>query len=273
MNTMRMNGGGMRLAIVAVCLPAMLAVAAQARAGTPIELPQADKALLDEYLGPGVVGKAVEGKPLAEPLKLVPLTNTTWRYRFTNGDDKGKVIDHKFSALEGDPSGANWKGEVGKTDILYMRKTDDGSIEFVSHPELDTGLVTAYHPPAPLLMKGMAPGQAHKTRFDVKVYYLDNPEKEKHSGQLELTLTYVGAYEVKTPAGTFEAALIKSDYKGKVGPASVEDVQYRFFAEGIGIVAMIEEKHVSAFLLYKDNTMIGKVLEELPAAIQKAAGR
>ena len=48
-------------------------------------------------------------------------------------------------------------------------------------------------------------------------------------------------------------------------------MQYRLLTEGVGVVAMIEEKDVSAFLLYKDYTKIGKVLEEVPAAVQKAA--
>ena len=217
-----------------------------------------------------MVGKAVAGKPLTEPLKFLPLENTTWRYKMTSGDQKGQVVDHKFSALERDPSGATWKVEIGKTDILFLRKTETNNVEFVSHPELDTGLITAYYPPAPLLVRGMKPGQKSQKKFDVKVYYMNEPSKIKHTGSLELTLHYVGAYEVSTPAGKFQAALIKSYYKGKVGPAKVDDVQYRLFVENLGLAAMIERKYVSAYLLYKDHTKIGKVLAEIP---QQAAKR
>lgn len=273
MNELKNRTRGAR-AVRFICAVAVFPVAGTgANAGEPIPLPKADKQTLDKYLGPDVVGKPVEGEPFDDPAIFVPMENTTWRYRMTSGDHKGKVIDHKFSAVKDDPSGANWKAKIGNTDIIYLRKTDDGSVEFVSHPEFDTGLSSSNHPPAPLLKTGLKPGESHKTKFEVKVSYLDNPEKVKHSGHLELTLTYIGAYEVKTPAGTFKAALVKSDYTGKVGPASVEDFQYRLFAKGIGIVAMVEEKHVSAYLLYKDNTLIGKVLEEVPAAVKQDAGQ
>lgn len=255
------------LSAVAVALILGVPRGAGAQQGAPIPLPDEDRKALEKYLGAGVVGKAVAAKPLTDPLKWVPLENTTWSYRMISGDQKGQIVDHKFSRLERDPSGATWKVEIGNTDILFMRKTDSNDVEFVSHPELDTGLVTAYQPPAPLLVHDMKPGQSRKKQFDVKVYYMNEPEKVKHSGSLELTLTYVGAYEVTTPAGKFEAALIKSDYKGKVGPAKVDDVQYRLFVEGVGVVAMIEDKSVSAYLLYKDYTKIGKVLEKIPQQV------
>jgi hypothetical protein len=237
---------------------------ASAQQGAPIPLPDEDRKILDEFLGQGVVGKAIAGKPLAEPLKFVPLLNTTWRYKMTSGDLKGQLVDHAFHQLERDPSGATWKAQIGTTDELFLRKTETNDVEFVSHPELDTGLITAYEPPAPLLVRGMQPGQKSSKTFGVKVYYMNEPGNIKHTGSLELTLHYVGAYEVTTPAGKFEAVLIKSYYKGKVGPAKVDDVQYRFLAENVGVVAMIEDKKVSAYLLYKDYTKIGKVLAEMP---------
>lgn len=229
-----------------------------------IPLPDEDQKVLDKYLGAGVVGKAVEGKPFTEPLRFVPLENSTWRYLMTSGDLKGQIVDHKFSRLERDESGATWRVDIGKTDIVYLHKTTSNGVEFTSYPELDAGLNTTYEPPVPLLVLDMKPGQAIKKQFKVMVYYLDEPNKLRHSGSLELTLTYVGAYEVTTPAGKFEATLLRSYYKGKVGPAKVEDVQYRLMVEGLGVVAMIEDRSVSACLLYRDYRKIGKVLAEMP---------
>ena len=82
----------------------------------------------------------------------------------------------------------------------------------------------------------------------------------EHSGNLELTYTYVGAYRITVPAGTFDASLFKWHYKGKVGPASIDDAIYRFFAPGVGPVARIELKHISAFIIYSDNEKRGTVL-------------
>ena len=82
--------------------------------------------------------------------------------------------------------------------------------------------------------------------------------------RLLLTVLYLPSVrsEVTVPAGTFQAALFKWDYKGKVGPARVEDVQYRFFTEDVGTLAMIEKTDVTALLVYREHTKIGKVLIE-----------
>ena len=78
-------------------------------------------------------------------------------------------------------------------------------------------------------------------------------------------LTYEGAYNVKTPAGTFDAMLIRDDFKIHVGPANVDDLRYGLYVEGVGKVAGIERLHISALMIYhsKDSTPI--VLVEHPS--------
>jgi hypothetical protein len=66
---------------------------------------------------------------------------------------------------------------------------------------------------------------------------------------------------VTVPAGSFDAALIRWDYKGSVGPANVKETLYRFIAPRAGMVAMINNRHISAMLIYNDKTKLGKLLE------------
>ncbi len=94
----------------------------------------------------------------------------------------------------------------------------------------------------------------------VKVYDLGDPGDLTHQGSLDVIYSYVGAYKVTVPAGTYDAALIKWSYNGSVGPANVEDTQYRFLAEEVGIVAAVEKKDITAMLVYNDNSKYGKVL-------------
>ncbi len=75
-----------------------------------------------------------------------------------------------------------------------------------------------------------------------------------------MTYSYLGAHEVTVPAGTYNATLIKWVYKGKVGPARIEDTQDRFMAEDVGVVAMVDKKDISALLIYRDQSKYGKVL-------------
>ena len=85
-----------------------------------------------------------------------------------------------------------------------------------------------------------------------------------HEGRLEVNYSYLGAYEIKTPAGSYDAALIRWTYKGKVGPAKVDDTQYRFFAENVGMVASCDKLDISALLVYQDHSKFGKLLAQVP---------
>jgi hypothetical protein len=67
---------------------------------------------------------------------------------------------------------------------------------------------------------------------------------------------------VTVPAGSYDAALVRWDYSGKIGPATIKDSQYRFVAPGAGMVAMIQIRSITAMLIYNDHTKRGKLLEK-----------
>ena len=125
-------------------------------------------------------------------------------------------------------------------------------------------MITRYDPAEPGLLVGLAPGDSRSSSIAVAVSDLSNPQVVSHKGTLEVTYSYLGAYKVTTPAGTYDAALIKWTYQGKVGPAKVDDTQYRFFAENVGMVATVDKLDVSAFLVYQSHTKFGKVLAQVP---------
>ena len=77
-------------------------------------------------------------------------------------------------------------------------------------------------------------------------------------------LSYVGVYEVKTPAGTWPSILVRAEFDIHVGPAKVSDTAYMFFAKDVGKIAEIEATRVSAVLVYHSNTKVVKVLADCP---------
>lgn len=245
--------------IVAALAPGS-ALAQDTGKGKVIELLADDRAAIEKFLGKDVVGKAVPGNPIADAAKFFPFEDGAWSFRFTSGKNKGETQDQKFTKLKRDKSGATGRYESGEKDVLFLRRTDDGNISNVSEQDLNEGVVTRFSPPEPIYVSGMNPGESKKTTIGVKVYDLAHPDHLTHSGSLDLTYSYLGAYEVTVPAGSYHAALIKWDYQGKVGPAKIEDTQYRFMAEGAGVVAMIEKKNISAVLIYHDHSKYGKVL-------------
>jgi hypothetical protein len=92
---------------------------------------------------------------------------------------------------------------------------------------------------------------------------LSDPDVQTHSGSLDIQYTYLGAYRLQVPAGTFDAVLIKTTLTGKVGPANIQDTIYRFYAKTVGPVAVVETDDISALFVYHERTRTGKVLQEI----------
>ena len=237
---------------------------AQDSGAEAIALPEADRAELEKYLGQGVVGKAIAGNPIAEGSTFFPFVARSWTFRFTSGDMKGKTQEQSLKDVKTDGDKETGLYQNGEILSDALARAADGSVTLLSESNSKEGVVSHFAPPEPIYVNGMQPGDSKSLKVEVKVYDLDDPDEVTHSGSLDLTYSYIGAYEVTVPAGTYQAALLKWVYDGKVGPATVEDTQYRFLADGVGVVAMVEKKNISALLVYHDDDKYGKVLVESP---------
>jgi hypothetical protein len=247
-------------AILGLLLNAVLA--AGPAAAEPIELPQADRNALESLLGPGVVGAAVSGKPLPASSRFMPVQDATWTFRFASGEQQGATEQAVLTPLPQDTAGKSGRFAIGGETILYFRESDGGDLYIVTEHNLREGRITRFAPSEPVILSGMTPGSSKRTQADVKLYDVSDPNEVTHQGMVDLTYSYIGAYKVTVPAGAFDAVLIKWHYNGEVGPASVEDTQYRFFAEGVGPIATVDKSDISAFLVYQDHSKAGKVLVE-----------
>jgi hypothetical protein len=228
--------------------------------GAVVPLPAEMRQAAESYL-PGVVGEAVPAFPIDPGLAY--LSAGTRRYAIVRGPGKGTTEEHLIAPMSGDKTGGQWRYQVGDRTV-FLQQIPGQSLSIVSEADADRGVLTRYTPPEPLLVAGMNAGDSKSLKMKVDVYDLSNPKDVEHKGFLDVTLTYVGAYRVTVPAGTFDAALLTWDFKGKIGPASVEDIQARFVAPGIGMVAAAEKRDVAAFLIYNDKTKVGKVLARKP---------
>ena len=78
-----------------------------------------------------------------------------------------------------------------------------------------------------------------------------------------MTVTYrnLGAYEIKTPAGTFPGLVIRCDYVGTIGPAQMNDVDIRIYAPGEGLIAFSGHDRFRAFLILRKNIVNAFILE------------
>jgi hypothetical protein len=244
--------------LVAIALsPLALAPSRAQGSGALIPLPSRMAANAERYL-PGVVGEPVPAFPI-DP-GLAALAAGTRTYKIVSGDNAGQTETHVIAALPRDLTGTRWRYTVGDRTV-FLQAIAGNSLGIVSEQDADQGVITHYNPPEPLLIAGMNAGDTRTMKIDVTVYDLNDPEALQHSGSVDLTLTYVGAYKVTVPAGTYAAALLRWEYKGKVGPATIEDIQARFFAPDAGLVAMAGKRDIAAMLIYNDQTKVGKVLQ------------
>jgi len=253
-----------RRAVGSAFLGAALLVGAAApvlaQAGAVVPLPASMQAAAQQYL-PGVVGQPVPAFTI-DP-GLASLSAGSRSYKLVSGPNAGTTETHTIAKVPGDASGTRWRYSVGDR-VVFLQEVRGTSLNIVTEQDTDQGVTTQYSPPEPLLIAGMNAGDSKKMTLKVNVYDLSDPSDLEHQGSLDVTLTYVGAYQVTVPAGTYDAALLTWKFDGKIGPATVEDTQARFVAPGIGMVAGAEKRDVAAFMIYNDNTKVGRVLAQQP---------
>ncbi len=230
-------------------------------AGSLVPLPDADRAEIEKYLGKGVVGDAVAAAPLGAPDSYLPSAGGQMSFQVIEvGEDPATEVHSVKNAA--DPTfspGLDYT--VGERGSAYLQKTADGNLLITGQQDLDNKVLSRFSPGEPLIIAGMKPGESRQFPVDVKVADLSDPTDIDHTGSLTITYTYIGAYKITVPAGTYDAALIRWNYKGSVGPADIEETEYRFISPNAGMIAMIENRHISAMLVYSDKTKLGKLLQ------------
>lgn len=248
---------GLILAALAVAPAARQAGAADA----VIPLPSAVKAQLDKYLGAGVVGEPVPAAPLRTADEYLPPNGSTLTYRVIEKGEDPRTELHKVEETTDPQFAPGWRYVADPLGALYLQKASDGGAAIVGEEDRDNDVLSRFTPGEPLMIVGLKPGETRKVAVNVQVADISDPKDITHEGKLEVTYTYIGAYKVTVPAGSFDAELIRWDYRGSVGPADIEQTDFRFIAPHAGMVAMVQNRHVSAMLIYNDKRKLGKLLQ------------
>jgi hypothetical protein len=234
--------------------------AAAQSAGPVIPLSAADRVQLDALLGKGVVGEALPSAPLQDPSSYLPRLGRTLTYQVVTPAQKSTIETHEIAETTDPAFKPGWHYSVGDAAEMYIQKDPTGRAFTSAEKDLDKKVLSQFLPGDPLVLTGLQPGQGATSSHKVEVYDLSNLNKISHSGSLDITYSYLGTHRVTVPAGTFDAALVKWSYSGKIGPANIKDSQYRFLAPNVGMVAMIQIRSISALLIYNDHTKRGKLL-------------
>ena len=229
--------------------------------GSITPLPADIRAQLDKYLGAGVVGDPVPSGPLMGTDTYLPPKGTVMTYRVLEQGEKARNETHKVEETTDAKFKPGWRYVADPMGALYFQPSSDGGAVIAGEEDRDNDVLSRFTPGQPLIVAGLKPGESRQVTVKVQVADLPKPDKVTHKGSLTITYTHIGAYEVKVPAGIFNAELIRWDYQGEVGPADIEQTDFRFIAPHAGMVAMIQSKHISAMLIYNDKTKLGKLLQ------------
>ena len=233
-------------------------------ADSPRPLPDADRQILSEYLGTGVIGRAIAPPALANGLNdLISLhDDVNWQMKVISGNARG-TIERGSAKLLNRPDHAGFRIDTGDgRNVLFGQVDAKGNLMCYAAQDNQEGVVSRFSPPQPIVLAGLVPGESRQVISYVSVADLSQPDVQTHSGKLNIEFQFVGAYRVHVPAGTIDAVLFKTRLTGRIGPAAIDDTIYRFFAKNSGLVAEVETNNVSAILIYHEKTRIGKVLLE-----------
>jgi len=231
----------------------------------PRPLADDDRRTLNEYLGDDVVGQSVSAPALAHGLNdLLSLNNgIAWRMRVISGKGRGTEQKGVAGILSRPNDNTRFRFDTGDgRNVLYGQLDPKGNLLCYASQDNQEGVISRFTPAQPIFLADIAPGEIRKYTSNISVADLSQPDVETHSGKLDIEFTYLGAYRLRVPAGTIDAVLVRTRLTGKVGPATVQDTIYRFFAKNSGPVAMVETEDVSAVLIYHEKTRVGKVLVE-----------
>jgi hypothetical protein len=233
-----------------------------AESPSPIAIPGE----VHEILGEGVVealepGALETARPLSDPLSVARWEPGEWTYQITSGARRGTTLRETLAPIDATRRGETWKRTIGDEYTLYVSRTGDGSLVLPSEIAHAHKALVSFDPPLTYLIAALEPGGTRVYNGRMDVYHAAKPDSKWYSGRIRATTVHAGMYRVKTPAGTFSATLIKTDYKIDIyAVVSVTDTLYTFYAEGIGKVAEAECQRISAIGLFHTNTQIGKVL-------------
>lgn len=229
-----------------------------------IPLPKQDRLAMEKYLGKGVVGKAIPAPALVDTTRYLALNTVARNYRLVSGPDTGRIEQHQSTLLKQGANETVWRYDTNARFIFSIVAKADGDHVVSEVIDNDERVITKYSPSEPLMLQGLVPGEERNIKIGMKVFELSNPDKQTYTGTLNIGYRYVGAYKVTVPAGSFDAVLVKWTYKGKIGPASLNDTQYRLFVADVGVVAAVEQMDVSAMHIYNKQRKIARVLVDKP---------
>lgn len=197
--------------------------------------------------GKGVIVSTSKDAKIDNAQDYLGFGSGTKQYKIVDGNNQGETVSRTAQAVSG--SKDSYAVALGKFFTATAEVTKDG-VFVTTEIEPSTSSLSTFSPSEIVLLNGLEVGKTEERTVSVKVHDVTQPTVVTHTGSLKCVYEVLGAFKVTTPAGVFDTIGVRVRYNGSVGPASVDDSNYIFFAKGFGPVAMRYRSAISAFLIY-----------------------
>jgi len=212
--------------------------------------------------GEGFLVRSIDAPVIDQPARWIGRKSGDYVYRFTTGSDDGSPVQTERHIPNSDDPSRAWERHIGERLVETFVSTDAEDVLIVEEVDHQHGfrmeIKPGIHWPP-----NVAAGDEWQIDAALNVYEIDSGEFFK-DGTLKSTITYEGAFRIRTPAGEFDAILMREDFLMHIGPLQAEDDRFLFFAKDVGLVAEIEAIRASALLLLHIKEDSAKVLQSYP---------
>ena len=255
----------MALIVVSLTFSGM---AVPATGDDPFEgMPQDDARHIQNRL-PGIVIGPVKNVPLMDDAsEWWPLKEATLTYGHGNDHAKSETVVVKKIARAPGSTLKNpidgWALELPGGTTRYLTTNDPYGIVSPSALNKSYSVIIELDPAEPIVHSGSKPGTPARRKTKVDVYNVGDMKSTAYSGTVDCTWTDLGGWRVKVPMGEYDTRLVKVEYNGSVGPASVNGSNYVFLAKGEGVIAYSDGRDISAFIIFNLDDDTGGVLKSV----------
>ena len=245
------------LLVLTLCLPSNDPVATTALGEDPLATMDAHDAREIRKHLPGVVLGPVKGMESIEVAEdWCPLKSTRFTYERPGTSKEVELTIRTVDRAPGstlDEPARGWALELPDGTTRYFRSDPGFGVVAPTDLSKSNGLIIRLDPPEPIVHQNARVNEPIKRKIKVEIFDLHSPTKVAHSGTVDCTWTDLGGWRVRVPMGDYDTHLVRIEYDGSVGPASVQGNKYMFLAKGVGPVAFTDSRVISAFLFFSQS--------------------
>ena len=202
--------------------------------------------------------------PIARPEDWLPFERAAFDFDRPGSDRSATWTLSPATRVPGagrDSKAKGWTIVQSNGSTRFIEALPSGAIESRCTVNSPNAVIIDLEPAEPVIGR---PGEVKvSSSIEISVRDLGSPADVQYSGTVSCIWRAHGGFKVRVPAGEFGARLLSVEFDGSVGPASVGGVRLLLVAPKVGPVAFSDDRDISAFLFFNDDTKNAGVLRKI----------